>query len=220
MNVQIRNYQKALEIYMSVGMEYDAKSMTDLIDRAKARCKGDAAGDLIGNQKIYIDSIQRSGENSVQSTMTGVSCVFSLRHANCSIEAERLVTKLAAISRQVYGDEHQCYKRCSELLNQCKMRFIHTISIDSGGNFVGVPVYRALRCENDGQKCFVAGPISGQRPYDENEEVQTFRIASSLFSPAIGCPVICHGLINASHLNSKMSESGPMRLGSILKIGV
>jgi len=228
MNIEISNYQKALEIYQSFGMENDAKDVTDLIVRARARFEGDTAGSLIDTRNYYYRTIQREGENSLISIMVGVSYAVQLGQAKCSIEAERLVTKLAAISRQVYGEEHQCYKRSFKVLNQCKRRFIRVIRaihIDSGGNFDEAYIlYRALRYENDGESCVITGPISFKGDGYEDEG-QTFCIPSSQFFPASGCPVICHGLINASHLNGKLGEvrslpgaknkddSGPIRLG-------
>jgi len=224
-NFKISCYEKAREIYQSVGIEHLSKNTTDEIARARAELEGNYEGDLIGTKNLYYKSLEVWGENSTESIMMGISYAASLRLANCSIKAERLVTKLIAISRRVYGDEHRCYKIPCKLLNQCKSRFIHKLSPKSGGNvFVFGPRYKALHYVNDGTDCLVNGPISGTSPFNEDEEGQTFRIASSQFFPAIGCPVICHGLMNASHLNGKLGDVRSVSVakdsGGTLRLGV
>ena len=59
---------------------------------------------------------------------------------------------------------------------------------------------------NEGEHCIVTSPIPGSSPIDEYDEEPTFHVTSVSVFPAIGCLVICHGLINASHLNGKLGE--------------
>jgi hypothetical protein len=56
---------------------------------------------------------------------------------------------------------------------------------------------------------FVTGPI-----VDENNERRMFRVESATVLPKSGCPVLCYGLINASHLNGKLGEIRSMSMDS------
>jgi hypothetical protein len=56
---------------------------------------------------------------------------------------------------------------------------------------------------NDGEICVLIGPVKQQRQ-EEGERI--FHVASDLIVPNTGCPVICHGLTSASHLNCKLGE--------------
>jgi len=38
------------------------------------------------------------------------------------------------------------------------------------------------------------------------EDERTYHIANKLMIPCAGCPVICHGLVSASHLNGMLGE--------------
>ncbi len=217
-DIEIGHYKKARDIFKSVGMEKDEKKMSDLIDQARALCEGDAVGHLACTKKMYNNALRDCGENSEQTIEVGVSYASGLRLANFSIEAERLVMKLAANSRQVYGNEHQCSKISVRLLNDCRRRFVHHSSTELGGNAFQALRYQALHYENDGEDCIISGPvIPGFEFFVDYDE---WPVATSSIFPAIGCPVICHGLVNASHLNGKLGEvrsisvkSGDLRLG-------
>ena len=50
----------------------------------------------------------------------GILLAYVLVNAHHRIEAERLVTKLAATSRRFHGPEHECTKMDDELLEVCK----------------------------------------------------------------------------------------------------
>jgi hypothetical protein len=102
---------------------------------------------------------------------------------------------LAATIRQVYGVDHNYTSKTVSLLEECKMRLVLLAFPHDDGNF------QALRYENDGDICIVIGPI-----IDEYEKGQILRIPSAMIYPSAGCPVICHGLINAPHLNGKLGE--------------
>ena len=47
------------------------------------------------------------------------------------------------------------------------------------------------------------GPINQPR---QEEDERIFHVANNLVIPAKGCPVICHGLVSASHLNGELGE--------------
>ena len=44
-----------------------------------------------------------------------------------------------------------------------------------------------------------------KQPRQEEYE-RIFHVASDLLLPILGCPVICYGLVSASHLNGKLGE--------------
>ena len=111
------------------------------------------------------------------------------------IEAERLVTKVATNSRRVLGPEHNVTSDSDELLKQCKERRVSVLPDDKP--------FQALRYENDGEICVVTGPITKPR---QVEDETLHRIANNLVIPSKGCVVICHGLVNASHLNGELGE--------------
>ena len=208
-HIDIRYYEKARDVYMLMGKKREAQQITDLIERARVKSMGDEAGHLENTKIFYEDSLKFNGESAETTILTGLSYVRCLQHANRSIEAERLVTKLSAISRQVYGDEHRLAKESFELLNKCKMRFIHK----SLGCNAFLPFrYHALRYENDYKDCVAMAPFTDQN-LEEDEQRDEFRIASAAVIPAIGCPVICHGLMNASHLNGKLGEVRSVSFG-------
>ena len=57
--------------------------------------------------------------------------------------------------------------------------------------------FQALQYENGGEICVITGPAKQPR---QEEDERIFHVASDLILPN-GCPVICHGLTSASHLN-------------------
>ena len=63
--------------------------------------------------------------------------------------------------------------------------------------------FQALWYENDGEICVVTGSI--KQPRQEDDE-RTFHVANNLVIFAKGCPLICHGLVSASHLNGELYE--------------
>ena len=64
-------------------------------------------------------------------------------------------------------------------------------------------LFQALQYENNGDIFIVTGPITEPRIEDDE---RILHVASDLIFPDKGCPVICHGLVSASHLNSKVGD--------------
>jgi hypothetical protein len=127
-----------------------------------------------------------------------------------TIEAERLATKLSDISRHVHGHDHKITTNAVELLDECKERCVLVLP--------DMKPFLALGYENDGEICVVQGPITEPR---NKEDDRVYHVDSHLVIPYKGCPVICHGLVSASHLNGelgevrnmKQDETGTTRLG-------
>jgi hypothetical protein len=209
-SIEIGYYDKARDIYNSVGLELKSTEMSELIRNAMAKYKGDDAPEQLEYlNKQYHFALQKYGEKAEITLTAGISYAFNLLSVNRSIEAERIMTKVAGTSLQIYGQGHQFGQRSFQLLRVCKRRFIHNASSPYAGNASHTLHYLALRYENDGEVCIIYGPTSHSRFYREEIEInekQTCGIASALVIPSIGCPVICHGLINASHLNGKLGD--------------
>ena len=64
--------------------------------------------------------------------------------------------------------------------------------------------FQALQYKNDGGICVVTGPIT-EPPSEDRERI--FHVASDLIFPCKSCPVICHGLVRASHLIGKVVDA-------------
>ena len=109
------------------------------------------------------------------------------------IEAERIKSKLAAVSRRVHGSEHIVTIEADAMLKKCMGRYVYVMPENKH--------FQALRYINDGQICVIMGPIANPR---QEEEESVFHVASDLVLPGNGCPVICHGLVNSSYLNGEL----------------
>jgi len=133
--------------------------------------------------------------NSENTIFTGLHYARLLRDRSYHLEAERLFTKVATASRQVHGPEHKTTLEANELLEKCKERYVHV--------FPDRKVFQALWYENDGETCIVTGPITKPRCKDYE---RIHHIENNLIVPAAHCPVICHGLISASHLNGELGS--------------
>ena len=187
---------RAREIYTLYGDESGAKHCTENIERVRAESEGDNGRSLKIQKNIYQNRLESAGKNAEGTICAGHNYALELLLANHSIKAERLLTKLAATSRQVYGENHNSCIKTVTLLKKCKMRLVILLADTNDG------IYQALRYENGGEICIVTGPIEDEE-YDEG---RVFRVASAMVYPKPGCPVMCHGLINAPHLNGKLGE--------------
>ncbi len=103
------------------------------------------------------------------------------------------------------------------VLTKCRKRFITTLYAESFNDAPQVRQLQALRYVNNDEDCIVIR--------DEDDEGEPFSLPRSVFFPTLGCPVICHGLVNASHLNGKLGEVRsvlPDKSGSMdeLRLGV
>ena len=120
----------------------------------------------------------------------------TLEKAHHSIEAERLLTKLVAISKRVHGPDHNVTKEAESNLQRCKVRCVRINS--------RIGVFQALRYEEDGKKCVVQGPIANPRNIQEGGTLTVD--SSDVLRFALGTPVVCDGLKKATHLNGKVGD--------------
>ena len=196
-------FSRARKIYDFYGEESRTKLITELIHRARAESEGDIGRKLKVLKNIFHDRLKWAGQNAEETIKSGINYAAGLINANQLIEAERFLSKLTATSRQVYGEDHNCTSNAIALLKKSKMRLVLLLTEpDSDGTF------QAMRYENGGEICVVTGPIADVTSLiaDENNEGQLFRVESATVHPKVGCPVICHGLQNAPHLNGKLGE--------------
>ena len=213
---KIIHYKKARAIYKLFGMNDDVSRMDTIILLQTANKQAAYDSDAITNsalqamKKMYELTLRTRGMDSEVTIKLGLTYAKGLWNANHCIEAERLVTKLATISRRVHGPDHKITIEAVELLDICKERYVIVLPDDE--------LFQALRYENDGEICVVTGPIIKPRnTADEN----MYHIANSQVIPSEGCAVICHRLISASHLNGELGEVRDMKEdGTGIRLGV
>ena len=205
MTIAIKHMKKARAIYNLVDMKKQANQQdaniavaNDQMLQANVQShEVSSAGRSIALQNLkslYESHLNENGMNPEHTISIGLSYARNLFNAFHRIEAERLVTKLSTVSRRVHGSEHNITIEANELLDSVKGRLVILHVCES-------KMFQALRYENDGEFCVVQGPITIPRKKD-NERM--YRFESILLLPA--CPVICHGLISASHLNGELGD--------------
>ena len=209
LETEIGYYTRARVLYNLAGDKARSKHMTDNIDRIRAESGGDEGRNLKVLKSMYQSRLESAGQNAEETILLGYNYAISLKRAYHTIKAERLLTKLEAISLRVYGEDHKCTRKTAPVLEKIKRRLVLLANTDFRGTF------QALGYENGGEICVVAGPI-------DDDEGRIFPVTSATMYPRVGCPVICHGLINAPHLNGKLGEirsfaedssSGDVRFG-------
>ena len=211
----ITHYKKARAVYNLVGMKDSAQRMDTLISfvtaKKQAANDGEALSSTLTNSDLgflrnnYKRVINTNGMDSEVTIRSGLLYAKGLRGANLCIKAERLATKLAMISRQVHGPDHNITIESDKLLKECKVRYVLVLPEKH-------KIFQALRYENDGEICVVTGPIT--MPERNKDDERTYRVENNLIVPTefcTMCPVICHGLVSASHLNGELGEVRNMK---------
>ena len=112
---KIIHYKKARAIYNLVGMKDYVQQMDTLVLNAEKQAVNKLAAydsdamtnsELEAIKKMYKLTLTRGMDSEVTMKL-GLTYAKELRGDNHSIEAERLVTKLATISRRVHGPDHK-----------------------------------------------------------------------------------------------------------------
>ena len=111
------HYKKASAICKLVGMKDKANNLDTLISvlttEKQAANDGDASSSTEMNsalevmRNVYKDKLHTHGMDSEDTIRSGLLYAKRLWGANNCIEAERLVTKLATVSRRVHGPDHK-----------------------------------------------------------------------------------------------------------------
>ena len=199
---KITHLKKALVIYNLFGMTESSKNVESSIAffTANVNLQATKNGDislstmLQNLRNTYESSIRTEGPNSIVTISAGMCYGMALWENGTHIEGERLITKLSTTSRRVLGPDHKITIESDQLLKDCKARYVIELpEMDY--------IFQALRYENDGQICVVTGPVT--KPRIKGEE-RIHRIVNSCALPSTGCPVVCHGLVSASHLNGEL----------------
>jgi hypothetical protein len=183
-------------------LEYEqAKMFKDLWD-----------SDMIGRTSEIITTVE-FGENYVRA----LSAQFHI------IEAERLAKEIELKCRRVLGPEHNTTKRTVAMLQHCKERYVHllhsgdqhglfnALNFESGGvrdcifkqKVTNTQIALIKTGQYSGDKYLVTGPIADRAELKGELELY---IASDIVFPCPGCPVVCHGLKSATHLNGKLGS--------------
>ena len=195
-NTAIGFYSRARAILNEFGDQIKSNLMTESIHLVRAESVEDKDRSLKALENIYHNKLESEGPNAEGTILAGYNYADRLKSANQSIKAERLLEKLVATSRRVYGDDHNYTSKNVSLLKKCKARLVRLAFLHDD------EIFLALKYENDGEICIVFGPVI------ENhfEKGKILNVASTMVHPNAGCPVICFGLINAPHLNGKLGE--------------
>ena len=205
----IAYYTKARIIYNLIGEDAKSKDVEVKIIMMKFNnCDAtDYAAVLLQKAKdIYEHGVKVSGLASEKTITSGFNYVNMFGSAHRGIEGERLLVKLAALSRRVHGPNHNCTIMADKGLRKIKSRYVYVMpdNVPPRSCDDWKDEFLALRYENDGKICVLSGPIT--RPRREERE-KTFRVSSYLIVPNNECPIICHGLVGASHLNGNLDLS-------------
>ena len=200
MMTAITHFKKARAFYNLIGMAEAAKRVEGKIDGVTAQMQSnDERISPAAACSLYENNLKRNGMDSEDTIRAGILYSRGLRGDSHCIEAERLVTKLSAVSRRVLGPDHKTTFKANEVLKEFKERDVHVLP--------GPKLFQALRYENDGEICVVQGPITDKSMFNRNTaNEKMYHIANSQVIPSEGCAVICHGLISASHMNGELGE--------------
>ena len=215
--IAISHFKKARAICNLLGMTEMAKRLDCKISLYSSAVEAAANNDSEATAKMtntmlptlrndYEHSLNTIGMNSLDTILLGWNYARLLRFACHSIEAERLVTKLATISRSVLGPHHKLTIEVDEYLENCKLRQVLS--------FPDKHTFHALRYDNGGEICVIQGPIVEPRNM-EGERI--YHVAKNLMMPNKGCVVICCGLVSASHLNGELGDVRDWKYDSATK---
>ena len=161
-------------------------------------------------RKTHEQYLNTQGMDSADAILSGLNYARALRIDKHCIESERLVKKLAAISRRVHGPEHKTTMKADEVLKECKERYVIVLP--------DIKPFQALRYENEGEICVVQGPVTEPRRVDDE---RVHHVESNLIVLSKGCAVICHGLVSAPHLNGEMGDVRKTKVNKNgLRVGV
>ena len=189
----IPHFKKARAIYNLIGMKDEASQMDIKISLASkviqsvnnpALIYSESSTELSSISEItrttYENNMKTSGISSEATILSGLNYARALTTLTRTIEAQRLATKLSAVSRRVHGPDHKITITADEILKECKERLVFVLPDTNR--------FHALRYVNDGEICVVQGPVTEPR-ITADERIH--HIANNLVIPSKGCVVIC-----------------------------
>jgi hypothetical protein len=197
----VEYYEKSKEMretfHLDVAFSIDARiAEAKALYNVKAdseKSKEEEAEMLLRN---YQAMLKDYADDSQEALGHGLALAVALNEAHRGIEAERLLKKLMSTSTRVHGPGHKLTTGIEPSFQAIQVRRV-IIPYKTG-----VEPFQVLRYEDSGNKCVVQGPIKYPRRTDK--EV-TFSVPTPVI-PALGTPVICHGLKSATILNGKLGD--------------
>jgi len=121
MMTAITHFKKARAFYNLIGMAEAAKRVEGKIDGVTAQMQSnDERISPAAACSLYENNLKRNGMDSEDTIRAGILYSRGLRGDSHCIEAERLVTKLSAVSRRVLGPDHKTTIKANEVLKESK----------------------------------------------------------------------------------------------------
>ena len=206
-------FGSAIYLFTLLEDEINVLSCQKNIDKCERKINGDEiphdeGNDLEFSQRQYKYWLSKLGEQHPITIRRSEMLAHALYCSNQGVAAERLLTKSAAISRQVHGPTHNCTLSATVALKDVKER---RVFIDSRKQW-----FQALRYENEGMSCVVRGPVvestgesrsSSSSMQEQEENMLTLSLPITDVLPGPGTPVVCLGLIERAHLNGKLGDT-------------
>mmetsp|Transcript_54272 Transcript_54272/g.115281 ORF Transcript_54272/g.115281 Transcript_54272/m.115281 type:complete len:455 (-) Transcript_54272:123-1487(-) len=155
-------------------------------------------GQLDMLEEKYHDSVRKQGADSFDAIGDANVLGMNLFVNERGVEAQRLLNDNLCRSRRVLGPAHQFTLEAEKLLKQARQRLAGIIGEKLTGS------YHVLEYNEDARAYTLKGPILDPRK-EEEEDTRSVPMKDLLLLP--GCPVICEGLKNASHLNGKLGSA-------------
>eukprot|EP00581_Thalassiosira_minuscula_P036830 CAMPEP_0184446440 /NCGR_PEP_ID=MMETSP0740-20130409/2924_1 /TAXON_ID=385413 /ORGANISM="Thalassiosira miniscula, Strain CCMP1093" /LENGTH=479 /DNA_ID=CAMNT_0026815777 /DNA_START=55 /DNA_END=1494 /DNA_ORIENTATION=- len=224
-------FEKCRDIFAAIGD--DDESAVAEHNLALARLKLNVSkkfhiNDSVGKwQECYKKRVAKFGEGHESTIGSGLQLCMALQRDCRSVEAGRLMPKLAATCRQVHGPNHKLTKQTESKLQACTKRYVAMIwyramkyqhayewKLFQGIYFQKWTYFEALRYEADGEKCVLRGPIAKEHILDvlttprNVESEKTFMVDSKDVHILLNTPVVCHGLSGStSNLNGRIGDA-------------
>lgn len=194
-------FEKGRDIFNSID---DAEQAADA-ERNLALAMSEYEGQHTSEARILFTKLAAVRQENMATVYEGVNLGIELKDAHCGIEAERLLSKLVAVSKHDFGPDHEITREAESNLQQCKERYVVLASDVEADYPGGRKLFQALRYEKDGKKCVVKGPIIIPR---NTREEETLTVNTADLRYQLGTPVICHGLVEDTlyHLNGKIAD--------------
>eukprot|EP00986_Skeletonema_menzelii_P012632 scaffold7046_cov151-Skeletonema_menzelii.AAC.2 len=198
-------FRRAVDLFTLLGDE-EINTMTAKKNIAKIEAilhgvevNNDEGSNLKFSQRQYEYWLEKMGEHHPITIRRGELYAHALYCSNQGVAAERLLMKLAAISCQVHGPNHNSTISATSALKDVKER---RVFINSRRQW-----FHAVRYENKGLSCVVRGPVAQSSRGGHEENMLTLSLPITDVLPAPGTPVVCQGLIERAHLNGKIGDT-------------
>ena len=194
------HFQMSHDLYMTNGNSAAAEGIQSTIHLMKNGRMGNACrrDQLETTRQYFNDQVRKFGMDSRCAIKSGLTLARALFMNHRFIESERILTKYVPISRRVHGEEHAQTKEIDEVLDKFTARFV---LLENGEEF------KALRYEDEGEKCVVLGPMKKSHYYEGHNEGTEYTVDSnSLLICRPGAPIIVQGLKQSTHLNGKLAD--------------